>query len=181
MPMDGLAMQRSDALDVASFKGSPESPDGTPPSNSLAEEAYRSAYATPTYRPEPRRKWLGTHWLPDARKQSQRRKCAELSPEDSAGRDDFTDIVGLMESGWCVSRPCNSQCHISLEDFLSVTYEVVLAFLRSVRPSLPGAHFLLSRLSVLTRRTEGLDWSSLGVLTSYKDMQIIEKGVHRAN
>lgn len=94
-------MQRSDVMDVSGYKGNLSSPDGTPPSNGLAEEAFRSA--TPSYyRRGTQQGWLGTVSLPDTAPA----KATGLRIEDyGSGNGNATerdDIVGLMEAIWCV-------------------------------------------------------------------------------
>ena len=101
------AMQRSELVRVGPPYMQPTtSPDGTPPSSGLAEELYRGSYAAPAYE-SARTPWLGAELLsdngistPDVR--------PDVLPngfEASASkRSGLTDIVGLMESTWCVTR-----------------------------------------------------------------------------
>lgn len=75
------------------------SPDGTPPSNGLAEEAFRSA--TPTYYRRGQG-WLGTDYVPDARPTKTPGVLVEGHGNGNGDATEGSDIVGLMEAIWCV-------------------------------------------------------------------------------
>ena len=96
------AMQRSDALQVTGYpEDAPVSPDGTPPSSGLAEEAYQR-YAPLPYSGSARRPWLGAERLQEATSSP-----PEAIPDKlvngyaGSGRERVTDILSLMEATWC--------------------------------------------------------------------------------
>ncbi|CAL8467141.1 g6677 [Coccomyxa elongata] len=92
--------QRSNVMDVAAFKDNQlASPDGTPPSNGLAEEAFRSA--TPSYyRRGTQQGWLGTDYRPDVGPAKPLGLRPEVNGTGSGITTEGSDIIGLMEAVW---------------------------------------------------------------------------------
>ncbi|EIE26801.1 hypothetical protein COCSUDRAFT_59309 [Coccomyxa subellipsoidea C-169] len=92
-------MERTNVMDVSGFKETLSSPDGTPPSNGLAEEAFRSA--TPGYyRRGVQQGWLGTDYVPEARPAKTIGAFAEAGGNGNSETTEGSDIVGLMEAVW---------------------------------------------------------------------------------
>ena len=85
-------------MDVSGGQDTLTSPDGTPPSNGLAEEIFRSA--TPSYY---KRGWLGTDYMPDARPTKTPGVPVEGHGNGNGDTTEGSDIVGLMEAIWCGS------------------------------------------------------------------------------
>lgn len=100
-------MERTNVMDVSGFKETLSSPDGTPPSNGLAEEAFRSA--TPGYyRRGVQQGWLGTDYVPEARPAKTIGAFAEAGGNGNSETTEGSDIVGLMEAVWYV--PASPAC-----------------------------------------------------------------------
>ncbi len=113
------AMQRSDAVQVSGYpEDAPVSPDGTPPSSGLAEEAYQR-YAPLTYSGSARRPWLGADTLQEATSSP-----PEAIPDKlvngyvASGRDQVTDILSLMEATWCGLALPGNNAHAFLTHYI---------------------------------------------------------------
>lgn len=105
--------QRSNVMDVAAFKDNQlASPDGTPPSNGLAEEAFRSA--TPNYyRRGTQQGWLGTDYRPDVGPAKPLGLRPEVNGTGSGITTEGSDIIGLMEAVWCVPGLSRSNVYVA--------------------------------------------------------------------
>ena len=95
-------MQRSDAVQVSGYpEDASTSPDGTPPSSGLAEEAYQR-YATLRPSGSAHRPWLGAETLEQAGSSPIEPLPDKLVTGYAAGgRESVPDILSLMEATWC--------------------------------------------------------------------------------
>lgn len=119
--------QRSNVMDVAAFKDNQlASPDGTPPSNGLAEEAFRSA--TPSYyRRGTQQGWLGTEYRPDVGPAKPLGLPPEVNGTGSGTTTEGSDIIGLMEAVWCAPGLSDLMCILHQKLFNGVHLERVVS------------------------------------------------------
>ena len=96
------AMQRSDAVQVSGYpEDAPVSPDGTPPSSGLAEEAYQR-YAPLGHSGNARGPWLGAQSLQEAGGMPIEAMPAKQGIGNGRnGGERVPDILSLMEATWC--------------------------------------------------------------------------------